>query len=104
MTYLSAFIDKATISNPAACSFPVAKLLKVLSYISWSHSPYLNIDMLKGPFKDHWRSPSSGWSNSDGSYEHVEADGLEANTKRTLRPPGLNNLFVCLSVRLAVHY
>ena len=55
--------------------------------------------MPKGPFKDHLISPSVGWSISDGSYELVEADGLEANTKRTLKPSGLNRLVGSLSVR-----
>ena len=42
------------------------------------------------PFKDHQRYPSAGWSISDGPYWPVEVDCLEANTKRTLRPSGLN--------------
>ena len=32
-----------------------------------------------------------GWSISDGPYRLVEIDGPEANTKRTLRPSGLNH-------------
>ena len=55
--------------------------------------------MPNGNFKDHKRSPSAFWSISDGSYEHVEADGLEANTKRTLGPPGLKHSVGSLSVR-----
>ena len=31
-----------------------------------------------------------GWSITDGPYRLVEVDGPEANTKRTLRPFGLN--------------
>ena len=44
-----------------------------------------------------------GRSISDASYELVEADGLEANTKRILKPLGLNQLrrFRCPFVRLA---
>ena len=59
------------------------------------------IDMPKRPFKDHKRYPSVGWSISDGPYGLVEAGSQEANTKRTPRPPGLNQLsrfccqFVC---------
>ena len=39
-------------------------------------------------------------------YSNVEADGLEANMRRTLRPPSLNQLgqFRCLFVRLAAQY
>ena len=32
-----------------------------------------------------------GWSISDGPYRLVEADSPEANTERTLKPPGLNH-------------
>ena len=31
-----------------------------------------------------------GWSISDGTYRLVEVDDPIANTKRTLRPSGLN--------------
>ena len=44
---------------------------------------------------------SEGWSISDGPQQPVKVDGREANTKRTVRPAGLNHFDrFCSSVRL----
>ena len=75
------FIDKLFQQSLASPS----KALKAWSYIKLSHPPYTYIraDMRKGPFKGHSRSSSFVVEYLWQFSWIVEADSLEANTKKT---------------------